>query len=91
MSRRQSDLIRAGQTSFLLSLVKELEPPTRAAEKLLNAAVEIRQDPPDPADLAYLARELVQCTLPHSDPGQVPFWARTNGNLTLSMVSSYDP
>jgi len=29
--------------------------------------------------------------LPHSDPGQVPFWKRTNGNLTLSIVSDYDP
>ena len=38
-----------------------------------------------------MARELVQCTLPHSDPGQVPFWKRTNGNLTLSIVSDYDP
>ena len=38
-----------------------------------------------------MARELVQCTLPHSDPGQVPFWTRTNGNLTLSIVSGVDP
>lgn len=38
-----------------------------------------------------MARELVQCTLPHSDPGQVPFWARTNGNITLSIVSGVDP
>ncbi|NYF92287.1 replication protein RepA [Tunturibacter empetritectus] len=30
-----------------------------------------------------MARQLVQCTLPHSDPGDVPLWKRTNGNLTL--------
>jgi hypothetical protein len=30
-----------------------------------------------------MARQLVQCTLPHSDPGNVPLWKRTNGNLTL--------
>jgi hypothetical protein len=50
--------------------------------KLLDAAVEIRQNP-DAVERAYMARQLVQCTLPHSDPGNVPLWKRTNGNLTL--------
>jgi len=36
-------------------------------------------------DLAFIARELVLCTLPHSDPGDVPAWSRTNGNLTLTI------
>ena len=60
-------------------------------DRLLDAAVAIRQDPPAPTDLAFLARELVQCTLPHTDPGPVPVWARTNGHYTLSIVSAYDP
>ena len=30
-------------------------------------------------------------SLPHRDPGQVNFWARTNGNITLSIVSGVDP
>jgi hypothetical protein len=61
------------------------------AGKLAAAAVEIHQEPPEPEELAYMARELVQCTLPHSDPGPVPFWTRTNGNLTLAIVSGVDP
>ena len=53
-------------------------------EKLFEAHVAIRQDP-DATELAYMARQLVQCTLPHSDPGDVPVWTRTNGALTLAI------
>jgi Plasmid encoded RepA protein len=67
------------------------KPLTRAQSKMIATAEMIYQNPPDAEDLAFLARELVQCTLPHSDPGQVPFWARTNGNMTLSIVSGFDP
>jgi hypothetical protein len=81
----------------LAKSVKALHPapksktPTRAQSKIVSTAEVIFQSPPDPEELAFLARELVQCTLPHSDPGQVPFWARTNGNMTLSLVSGFDP
>ncbi|MFL6417320.1 MAG: replication protein RepA [Bryobacteraceae bacterium] len=37
----------------------------------------------DEIELAFLARQLVQCTLPHRDPGDVPVWTRRNGELTL--------
>ncbi len=37
-------------------------------------------------ELAFLARQLVQVTLPHSDPGDVPVWTRRNGDLTLIMT-----
>ncbi len=30
-----------------------------------------------------MAKHLVQVTLPHRDPGNVPLWTRTNGDLTL--------
>jgi len=40
-------------------------------------------DAASPEDLYFLARQLVQCTLPHRDPGDVPLWTRTNGDLTL--------
>jgi hypothetical protein len=46
-----------------------LKPLTRAQGKLLDAGAEIAQSP-DAIELAYLARELVQCTLPHSNPGR---------------------
>ena len=72
-------------------LLKDLAAPiTKQEEGILSAAVEVQAQPND-EDLTYMAKELVQCTLPHSDPGQVPFWKRTNGNLTLSITSDYDP
>jgi hypothetical protein len=40
---------------------------------------------PSQNDIVYLARELVLCTLPHSDPGDVRAWGRRNGDLTLSV------
>lgn len=42
-------------------------------------------------DRAYLARELVQCTLPHSDPGKTEVWSRSNGQITLMIDSGKDP
>ena len=89
----EKGLVRVGQLDLLKDMVKDLPPlsPTRAQGKIITAAESIYQDAPDPDELAFLARELVQCTLPHSDPGQVPFWARTNGHMTLSIVSGFDP
>ena len=81
---------RVGELELLKNFVGSAKPVTRQESGLLQAAVEALNQPDD-EDLTYMARELVQCTLPHSDPGQVPFWKRTNGNLTLSIVSDYDP
>ncbi len=80
--REAGALIRVGQLDLLANLAKDVAPLTRAQEKLVDAGVEITQAP-DEVELAYLARELVQCTLPHSDPGDVPLWTRSNGNVTL--------
>ena len=39
---------------------------------------------------AYLARELIQATLPHRQPkGSPPEWVRKNGHLTLSIRPGY--
>jgi hypothetical protein len=61
------------------------KPLTRAQSKLLNAGDLIYSEPATTKDAAFIARELVQATLPHSDPGDVPLWKRTNGNLTLAI------
>jgi hypothetical protein len=37
-----------------------------------------------------MARQLVQATLPHSDPGDIRAWKRTNGNLTLLIRPGWD-
>ena len=69
---------------------KAAQPLTRARSKLLDAAVEIGLDRPTERDAAYMARELVQCTLPHRNPGNVEAWTRRNGNLTLAIQAGYN-
>lgn len=66
---------------------KVARPLSPVKERLLEAAVEIKQNP-DAVERAFMARQLVQCTLPHKDPGDVPIWTRTNGLLTL-VISPY--
>ena len=56
---------------------------TRHKQQIVDAAALIRERWPDASDLAFMAKHLVQVTLPHRDPGDVPFWSRTNGDLTL--------
>jgi len=41
------------------------------------------------AELGFMARLLVQATIPHSDPGPVPAWGRRNGSLSLVMQPSW--
>lgn len=71
------------------AMAGEPKPLSRAKRRLLDAAVAIRQDPEN-AEWAFMARQLVQCTLPHRNPGDVPIWSRTNGNLTLSIQPKID-
>jgi hypothetical protein len=53
-----------------------MQPITRQQLKLLDAAEAIRFDP-DQTEAAFMARQLVQATLPHKNPGDVPAWSRT--------------
>lgn len=62
---------------------------TPAKKKLIDAAADIRQTPEN-VEWAFMARQLVQCTLPHRNPGNVPLWKRQNGNLSLSIVPGID-
>lgn len=64
--------------------------PTKAIDKLLDQAAVIWDSAPTPEDIAYMARQLVQATLPHSDPGDVGLWSRRNGNLTLGIQPGVD-
>lgn len=61
---------------------------SRDALKLVEKAVEIKEDPL--GDPAFLARFLIQCTLPHTDPGNVPVWRRKNGKYTLRIQPGWD-
>ena len=39
---------------------------------------------------AFIVRQVVQLTLPHADPGDIPVWKRSNGYLTLSIRHGWD-
>jgi len=52
---------------------------------LIDTALEIKERPPTKEDATYMAKHLVQCTLPHKDPGNVPIWTRKNGRLRLTI------
>jgi hypothetical protein len=63
----------------------------KALSNILDAAVRIQMEPnPSEQDKAFLTRQLVQATLPHSDPGDLPAWQRKNGNLTLVIRPGWD-
>jgi hypothetical protein len=56
---------------------------TRQQLQLIEAGADIRERWPGPSDLSFMAKHLVQVTLPHSDPGDIPLWTKTNGDVTL--------
>jgi hypothetical protein len=64
---------------------KQPKPLTRAQRQLLEHSANIFGKLATKKDAAYLPRELVQVTLPHKNPGAVPIWTRTNGNLTVGI------
>lgn len=81
-------LVKAGEAPLLKRVAREFAP-TRARLKLVEDALKISEQPDD-AERAYMARQLVQCTLPHSDPGNVPVWSRRSGSVTLVIQQGYD-
>jgi hypothetical protein len=81
-------LIKAGEIPLIKTLAKKYAP-TRAKMKLLDQAAELAAAPDD-VERAYMARELVQCTLPHSEPKGVNVWQRKSGWRSLVIQSGYD-
>src|SRR5512137_114358 len=63
---------------------------SRQQRRIVEASVAISLDRPTDQEKAFLARHLVQTTLPHANPGDVPVWSRKNGNLTLTIQQGYD-
>lgn len=64
-------------------------PISKQKMKLISIAGDIRLDP-DKTESAFMARQLVQATLPHKNPGNIPVWSRTNGGLTISIQPGID-
>lgn len=63
---------------------------TKQQDLLITAAAGIMSDPATMQDSAFLARQLVQCTLPHKSPGDVEIWQRREGNAWLMVRRGYD-
>jgi hypothetical protein len=62
---------------------------TPAQSKLLDFAVKVRAAEYLP-EKAFISREMVQATLPHRNPGDVPAWSRVNGNYALTIQPGWD-
>ncbi len=58
-------------------------------KRLLSIVEDIRLDPYK-TEPAFMARQLVQATLPHKNPGNIPAWSRRNGDLTLTIRPGWD-
>lgn len=87
--RGGDDLQRLADIPAMAKLAKEFTV-TPAKEKLADAAAAIVLAP-DAADPAFMARQLVQCTLPHTNPGDdKPAWTRKNGNVALVLQPGWD-
>lgn len=62
---------------------------TPLQHRLLEAAVQLRENGYEP-EKAFISREMVQATLPHKDPGNIPAWSRTNGNYALTIQPGWN-
>jgi hypothetical protein len=63
----------------------------KSIKRMIDASVDIRMNYETPEqEKAFLTRQLVQATLPHSNPGDVPVWGRTNGNMSLVIRPGWD-
>lgn len=90
LSLPDGEMVDPMQRASDIAIVKRVARKAVPSDKFLDAVVSIRQNPND-AEAAYLARQLIQATLPHSKPrGDPPMWKRTNGDLTLSIVPGVD-
>ena len=74
-----------------MSDTEDKKPPSKRQQRQAVEAVQIYTTPATAEDLAFIAREFILCTLPHSDPRDVLSWSRTNGNLTLSILAGVNP
>jgi Plasmid encoded RepA protein len=63
------------------SMTQDLSP---VLDRNIRSAEIIQLDPFDPRR-AFSPRELIQATLPHKNPGDVPIWSRKNGNYILTV------
>ncbi len=59
-------------------------------KQLVDEALAIEaQDAKEAGVLGYMARALVQATMPHRNPGDVKAWGRKNGDFSMIMQPGY--
>jgi len=75
-----------GALARRLSVVQEAERiATPAQKELIERGGDIFAESPSAQDAAFITRELVLASLPHSNPGNRPVWMRRNGDVTLAI------
>lgn len=88
--KKQKDRKQKEKSAAIKAEIKEAFPEVSPQKmKLICAAEDIRLDP-DKTESAFMARQLVQATLPHKNPGNIAAWSRKNGNLTLTIRPGWD-
>ena len=71
-------------------LPKRVHPNQRGYVQASNEIAQLRgQVVPDKPTISYYSPELIQCTLPHSDPKN-HVWVRENGSFSLVVSSGFD-
>ena len=64
---------------------------SQSALRLVKAREEIDNRPAEIDDTAFVSRQLLQVALPHSNPGNVPYFSRTNGFYTVHVERGQKP
>lgn len=86
--RSGEGLTKVADSHFLQNVAKEMQI-TPAKEKWLDSVSLFNAQPYGEEELAYMPGQLVQCTFPHDDPGNVPEWSRSTPWLTVSIRPGY--
>lgn len=71
-----------------MSEIIEKSIPTKLSKRqlsLIETSIEVYHTPPKNDEKAFMAKQLVQATLPHNNPGDVSIWTRSNGKYHLSI------
>jgi hypothetical protein len=63
---------------------------TKAQQRFVEHVVDIHEMSAQDADsLSYMTRVLIQATMPHRDPGDVPVYGRSNGNFSMTIQPGF--
>lgn len=89
ISKREGEGVqKVSESAFLQKAVKELAI-TPSKQKWLDAVAVFNAQTYGDEELAFMPGQLVQCTFPHDDPGDVPEWSRSTPWLTVSIRPGY--